>query len=80
MAASLVRATSAVAVTPHDSTNIVGTCIGLYIGGTGNVVLVTRGGDAITFSAVPAGTIIPCDCKRVNATSTTATAIVALLA
>lgn len=67
------------AVTPHDSTNFAQTTRSLYVGGAGNVVVVFGSDDAaITFTAVPAGTILPVRAKRVNLTGTTATSIVAL--
>lgn len=65
-------------VTPSDSTNLPGAPIGFYVGGGGNIVLVGSDDVAVTFSAVPAGTILPCGAKRVNSTNTTATLIVAL--
>lgn len=66
-------------VTPHDSTNFAkGLARGLYVGTTGDVVAITEGGTAVTFSSVPAGAILPVQCKRVNSTSTTASNIVAL--
>lgn len=67
------------AVTPNDGTPI--TCSGLYVGGAGNVTLSTAlSAAAITFTAVPVGTILPItlDQGRVMATGTTATLIVAL--
>jgi hypothetical protein len=67
-----------VAVTTSDSVNLPGAPIGFYVGGAGDVALVGHDGAAVTFSAVPAGTILPCGAKRVNATNTTATLIVAL--
>lgn len=67
-----------VAVTKSDSTNLPGAPIGFYIGGAGDVALVGSDDVAVTFSAVPAGTILPCGAKRVNSTNTTATLIVAL--
>ncbi len=68
-----------VAVTPHDSTNQPkGPFDALYVGTTGNVVVVSREGVAVTFIGVPAGAILPVQGKRVNATSTTASNIVAL--
>ncbi len=73
-----IPAVSYFAVTPDDDTDFANNARGLYIGGAGNVVAVTLNGDAVTFSAVPVGTILPIFCKRVNATSTTATNIVAL--
>ena len=76
---NITSANKYVAVTPHDSTNILGfsRIRGLYIGVSGNVVVVDSSGNAVTFSNVPVG-ILPVECVRVNATSTTATNIVAL--
>lgn len=71
-------AAHAEAVTPHDSTNLDREMEGLYIGGAGDVVVVMPDDSAITFAGVPAGTILPVRAKRVNATNTTATNIVAL--
>lgn len=65
-------------VTPHDSTNFLSTVVGLYVGGAGNVVAVNQAGTAVTFTAVPAGTILPIRAIRVNATNTTATNMVGL--
>ena len=76
--AEIMPAGHAEAVTPHDSTNFAREMEGLYVGGTGDVVVVLPSGTAITFVGVPAGTILPVRCIRVNSTSTTATSIVAL--
>lgn len=66
------------AVTPNDSTNLPAVARGLYVGGDGNVVIVGLDDAAVTFVGVVAGTLLPVAAKRVNATSTTATNIVAL--
>jgi hypothetical protein len=50
----------------------------LYIGGTGNVSVITIGGDQITFNGVPAGTTLPIQVRQLRATSTTATLVNAL--
>jgi hypothetical protein len=50
----------------------------LYVGGTGNVSVVTIGNDTIVFNGVPAGTTLPIQVVRVRSTSTTATLINAL--
>ena len=50
----------------------------LYIGGTGNVSVVTIGGDEITFNGVPAGTTLPVQVVKLTATGTTATLVNAL--
>lgn len=68
------------AVTPSDSTDLIGVVM-LYVGGTGNLAI--RGandGAAVTLSSVPAGTIINVAVDRVMSTSTTATNIVAFYA
>lgn len=66
------------AITPHDSTNFTLYPRGIYVGGAGNVVAVTIDDTAVTFIAVPAGSILPIRCKRVNNTSTTATSLVGM--
>ena len=74
------------AVTPSDSANL---ALGpnsmyaraLYVGGAGNVTVVSAADDTetpVTFTAVPAGSILPIQVRAVMSTGTTATAIVAL--
>lgn len=65
------------AITPHDSTDMDLTRA-IYVGGAGNLVAVDVDGTATTFTAVAAGTILPIRCRRINSTSTTATALVAI--
>jgi len=65
-------ASDAVAVTPSDTS--LNAFHGLYIGATGDVTVKGSSGVAVTFTAVPAGSIIPIVC-RVMATGTTATNI-----
>lgn len=71
-------ALNAAAVTPHNTTELSVYARGLYVGGAGNVKLTTSEGSVVTFTAVPAGTILPCSAKLVWSTGTTATSIVAL--
>lgn len=75
-------ATNFLAVTPHNSTNFA-QARALYVGVAGDVAAVandiTGAETAVVFKNVPAGTILPIRTKRVNATGTTATDIVALL-
>ena len=71
-------ATVATPVTPSDTVDISGgACRALYVGGAGDVTAVC-GGEAVLFTGVQAGTVLPVNCTRVNATGTTATNIVAL--
>lgn len=67
------------AVTPSDSVDLPNPCDALWIGGAGNVKLIAAGDtDAVTFVAVPAGSILPVRTRRVYSTLTTATSIVAI--
>lgn len=66
---------SAKAITPNDSTAV--TFRAIYVGGAGNVTVTTEGGDLVTFTAPPVGTIIPVSVKLVMA-ATTATLLVGL--
>jgi hypothetical protein len=60
--------------TPSDTTEQAGAAI--YVGGAGNVSLLTEGGDTVTFTAPPVGSIIPMRFTRVRATGTTATLLI----
>jgi hypothetical protein len=72
-------AKAAVAVTPHDSTNLDTPSKALYVGGAGDIsVEMCHVGSAIVFVGVLAGTILPIRVTRVNDTGTDATSIVAL--
>ncbi len=66
------------AITKHDTDDFAFMVRGIYVGGTGNVVVVTPSGAAITFVGVPAGAVLPVKAKRVNSTNTTATSMVGL--
>jgi hypothetical protein len=50
----------------------------LYVGGTGNVSVITIGGDTITFNGVPAGTTLPIQVLKLRAAGTTATLVNAM--
>ena len=50
----------------------------LYVGGAGNVRVLTSSGADLTFVGIAAGTFMPVQVKRVYASDTTATDIVAL--
>jgi hypothetical protein len=87
MAYQKLQGRSAAAVTPSDTLNIpsVSTedgsgnngCV-LYVGGVGNLKVLTVGGNEVTFTDVPTGTFVPVQVLRVFATGTTATNIVAI--
>ena len=70
---------SLVAVTPSDTVNLVqGITRGLYVGASGNVKVIDAVGTTVTLNGLVAGVFHPVRVKRVFATDTTATGIVAL--
>jgi hypothetical protein len=50
----------------------------LYVGGLGDVEVITANGNTVKFTSVPAGTILPIRCTKLT-TNTTATSVVAFL-
>lgn len=69
------------AVTPSDGPPPATPYRGLWVGGLGNVAVIFRNSktDAVvTFTAVPAGTLLPIWVKQVRFTGTTATNIIGL--
>jgi hypothetical protein len=75
----LQSARNASAVTPHDTTALSNVSKALYVGGYGNIVcrLVDDSAD-VTFTGVPAGSILPVRVTHVRSTNTTATNILNL--
>lgn len=72
-------AVSAASVTPNDSTDLAFTPTrALWVGGAGNINVDMADGTTVLFSGLAAGTLLPIQVKRVRATTTTATLIVAL--
>jgi hypothetical protein len=63
----------AVAITKSDTESNVFS--GIYVGGAGNVTVVTEDGTTVTFTAPPVGTILPIRTQKVTA-ATTATLLV----
>ena len=84
-------ATTAIAVTPSDTTVLQSGVRYLYIGshgsggggggggGSGDVAVVTAGGQTVTFKNVPIGSYVYVQCVKVLATGTGATNILALI-
>ena len=66
------------AITPHDSNELTHVTRGIYVGGTGNMVVLTMNDESVTLVGLPAGSLIPIRAKRVDSTSTTATSMVGL--
>lgn len=73
----LSPASDGAAVTPSDSVALVVPSKRLWIGGAGNVTLVTVRGTVLTYTGVLAGTYLSVRAQQVKATGTTATNIVA---
>lgn len=65
------------AVTPSDTEELAHVSRALWVGGSGDISMVTKDGDAITLVGVPSGVLIPWMVRKINATGTTATAIIA---
>jgi hypothetical protein len=69
----------AVAITPSDTAEQGPPILsGVYVGGAGDVTLVTEVGSTTTFKAAPVGATIFCRTRLVKATGTTATNLVGL--
>lgn len=71
-------ATHAEAVTPSDSVELTNVSRALWIGGAGNLAVVTAEGETVTFASVGAGTLLALRVQQVLSTGTTATLIVAM--
>lgn len=61
------------AITPNDTSKLTaGATQAIYVGGAGNLVVDMASGDTnVTFSAVPAGTVLKISAIRVKTASTT---------
>jgi len=64
-------------VVPNDSSDLPRPYATVYIGGAGNIKVTSENGDTSLFVGVIAGTFLPVSVKRVWATTTTATNLVA---
>jgi len=71
-------ADNATEITPSDSTDLTNTARSLYVGAGGDVKVTTANGDTVTFEEVQGGSILPVRVRRIFATGTTATSIVAI--
>ena len=69
----------AAAIAPNDGADIARPSHAIYVGGAGSLNVDLDGdGGTVAFAAVPAGTTIRMAVRRVRATGTAATSIVAL--
>lgn len=87
MASFTLQAFNAQDVTPNDSADITlsGSAIAsidngalLYVGTGGNLTITTLGNQTVTLANVPSGSYVPIQVRRVWATGTSATNIIAL--
>jgi hypothetical protein len=67
----------AFAITPSDGTALAQPCRAIFIGGTGNLTVITNAGQTVLFSNVPVG-VLAISCSYVKATGTTATNLVGM--
>jgi hypothetical protein len=72
-------AIDAFVITKSNTDNCVVPFRGIYVGGAGDIVVVTASGNVVPFIGVLAGSILPVEGVRVNSTSTTATNMVGLV-
>lgn len=68
---------TAFAITPHNTNELPNITKRIYVGGAGDVRVTMADGNAVTFTAVAAGTILPVRASKVL-TATTATNLVGL--
>ena len=79
MSAITSPAGAAFAITPSDTVDFTRPARGIYIGVSGDVVVITPENTAVTFKNAAAGSVLPVEAIRVNATLTTATDLVGLV-
>lgn len=71
---------AAAAITPDDNNDLPTVSRGLWVGSGGDInVVLANSTDPVLISNVPDGSLLPFRVKRVHATGTTATGLVALL-
>lgn len=73
---NLAVGAKAFVITPHASTNFTRRARAFYVGTAGDVTIVNADGTTCLLKAVPAGSLIPAECIRINAVGTTANDLV----
>lgn len=71
-------ASAGFAVTPNDAADLPQITRALHVGGGGNLAVLMMNGEALTFTGVQDGSLLPVRVSRVLAAGTTATSIVGL--
>ena len=72
-------AADAFSITPNDGADLATVARAIYVGGAGNLEVVTLAGTTVNFTGLGSGTTLACSVRRVRATNTTATNIVGLV-
>jgi hypothetical protein len=70
--------TNALAVTPHDTNDLVYVTRGVYDGGAKHVSVIMQDSGTVVFENIPTGTFLPIRVTRVKSTGTTASKIIAV--
>ena len=65
-------------ITPHDSNELAYLTRGIYVGSGGDVAIIDKHGNTVTFVGVPTGLILPVRANIVKSTGTTASSLVGL--
>ena len=65
-------------VVPSDTVQLAQVSRAIYVGSTGDIAAELASGTQVTFTAVPAGMILPLRLRKIRSTGTSATNIVAL--
>lgn len=65
-------------ITPNDGADVAFITRKIYVGGAGNIALITKKGDTIIYVAVPVGTTLDVRASRVLSTGTSATNLLGL--
>jgi len=71
-------ASGAFSITPHNTNELASVTRGVYVGGAGNLSVIMRDGQQVTFVGLSAGSILPIRARLVKSTGTTATNLVGL--
>lgn len=67
------------AISPSDSANLTSMVRAIYVGGAGNIKLVSPNNTTLEFVGVPAGSILPMMAVKVFNTSTTASLLIGIM-
>lgn len=67
------------AITPHDTNAMASVVRGIYVGGAGNITIITPKGTTVALNGALAGTVLAVRATHVKSTGTTATSLVGLV-